>query len=173
MNLAEQIPGTNIYKLDPKWKRVLEYNGRKDDVIKTIYNDLTPEMKKRWHTVDPSHHLSIYRNTWTIEGKVVSKGIADEMTARPYVLVENAKGRQFFFSSSKLQASDLKVGQQVKIDHGKFRFFVKEKDLQTELHGPSVTEGKEKAPSFKKEHEKTKEKVREKPSTEKDRGLEL
>jgi hypothetical protein len=95
------------------------------------------------------------------------------MTARPYVLVESEKGRQVFFSSSRLKGSDLKVGQHVRIDQGQFTWLVKEKDVHPELHGPTVAEGREKAPSFKKEHDKTKEKIREKPSPEKDRGLEL
>jgi len=128
LNLAHRINRTDAYQLDPHWKQTLEYNGRQEDIIKTIYHDLPPDLRKQWIGPGTKDHLSVYRNTWTVEGKVVSAGLADEMTDRAYLLIES-KGRQYFYSNAKLNLSEHRLGDQVRIECGKFSNLTKEKDI--------------------------------------------
>jgi len=128
LNLAHKIKGTDSYQLDPHWKKTLEYNGRQQDIIKTIYNDLPPDLKRQWIGNGTEKHLSIYRNSWTVEGKVVSTGLADEMTDRAYLLIER-KGRQYFYSNAKLTLSEYHPGDQVRIEHGKASNLTKDKSI--------------------------------------------
>ena len=118
MHLATKI-GANTYQLEPKWKQILKYNGRKDDYIKTIYHDLPPEKREQFMNQQSKHRLVIYRRDWTVTGKVVANGIADELLDRPYVLVQSKSGAQYFYTSNQLKLSDLKIGSTITLDKGK------------------------------------------------------
>ena len=116
LNLAHKI-NVNTFQLDSRWKQTLEYNGRKHDIINTIESDLPPHLKKAWKDQSAAKPLHIYRDSWTIQGKVFSNGI-DEGKDRPFGVIE-AKNAFYYFSSSCNDLADFKVGLQVKLDQGK------------------------------------------------------
>jgi hypothetical protein len=118
MNLAKKV-GENTFELDPRWRQKLEFNGRRGDVIATIQNDLPPNLRDLWKDRSSKKPLSIYQNSWSIQGTILTKGISDEMHDVPYAVIES-KNRLYYYSSNKHDLSDFKVGAQVKIDHGKF-----------------------------------------------------
>ena len=116
LHLAHKV-SANTFQLDSRWKRTLEYNGRKHDIINTIETDLSPHLKKAWKDQTAAKPLHIYRDSWSIEGKVFSNGI-DEGKDRPFGVIE-AKNAFYYFSSSRNELADFKVGSEVKLDHGK------------------------------------------------------
>src|SRR5208283_5060595 len=104
----------------------LEYNGRKQDIVRTIYNDLPPDIKKQWTARGTDKHLTIYRNSWIIQGKITSAGIVNELTDRPYVVIES-KGKPYYYSNPKIDLAAHQPGDQVKLERGKLVSLGKEK----------------------------------------------
>ena len=116
LNLAHRT-SSKTFQLDPKWKQTLEYNGRQHDIIHTIESDLPPYLKKVWKDQSSAKPLYIYRDSWTIQGKVFSNGI-DEGKDRPFGVIE-AKNAFYYFSSSRSELAHFKVGSEVKLERGK------------------------------------------------------
>jgi hypothetical protein len=125
-------------------------------------------LRRQWLSKGTEKHLSIYRNSWNVQGTVVSIGFADEMTGRPYLLIDSKNGRQYFYSSSKLQFKDHEIGERVKLEQGKFTVIEKAKSVQKE----QAVEGQQEALSFQKVYDNSKEKEKDR-AREKDLGIEL
>ena len=134
LNLAQKV-NQNTYQMEPHWRETLQYNGRQADVIKTISNDLPPDIRRQWFGPGTKRHLSIYRNAWTVEGKIASVGIADELTDRPYLVIQS-KGSLYFYSSSKIDLSQYQVGDEVRLELGKLKMLGRNDEIGLELPGP-------------------------------------
>jgi hypothetical protein len=117
MHLANKT-GANTYQLDPNWKKILERNSRKDDMIKTIYHDLPPEKREQFISQQSKQRFRIYNKDWHVQGKVVAAGVSDELRDRPYVVLES-RGQLYFYTSTSLNLSELKIGSTLTLDKGK------------------------------------------------------
>lgn len=145
-HLAQKINSTT-FQLDPHWKETLERNGRQSDVVKTIENDLPPHLKETWKDQSSKKPLYIYQNKWTVEGKILTKGIADEMNDVPYAVIETKKGL-YYYCSARNDLSDFKEGSQVKIDHGKVSSPSQHKEHGVDISKGTADQGN--MPSFRK-----------------------
>ena len=133
LHLAHKV-SSNTFQLDSRWRRTLEYNARKQDIINTVESDIPPHLKKAWKDQSAAKPLYIYRDSWVIQGKVFSNGI-DEGKDRPFGVIE-ARNAFYYFSSSRNELADFKVGSEVKLDHGKLSFLTAQ-----HVHGAAIEKG--------------------------------
>ena len=107
----------NSFQLDRNWKTRLEYDGRQHDIIKTIYNDMPPDLKKKWIARGTGKHLSIYQTSWTVQGAVTAMGVADELFDRAYLIIES-NGKPYYLSDRNLDLNEHQIGDQVTLCKG-------------------------------------------------------
>jgi type IV secretory pathway VirD2 relaxase len=92
------------YSLDEKFERKLKYLQRDGDILKTVYGR---EAKAE------DRDFTVYRKGWTVDGTIVKKGIENEMTEKPYAVVQGGNGKKYYVSDSRLK--DFKEGDRVHI----------------------------------------------------------
>ena len=96
-----------VYVLSDRFDQKLRALQRENDVLKNVYGkDAAREVKD----------FAMYRRGWKVEGKIIQKGIENEMTERPFALVQTTSGRKYYIADDKLK--DFRDGDSVKIQPG-------------------------------------------------------
>jgi type IV secretory pathway VirD2 relaxase len=108
LGLAAQV-GYRKWELEPGWKERLKELGERNDIIKTMHRNISG---------DPGRYRILDTKTFdgVIEGKLVLKGLADEMYDKTYFIVETHKGDSFYIALDKgVNESAFQEGEVVKI----------------------------------------------------------
>jgi hypothetical protein len=92
------------FTLDAKFDQKLKYLQRDNDILKTVYGREAKLQDK---------DFSMYRKGWTVDGIIVKKGLENEMTEKPYALVQHKNGKKYYVSDYQLKA--FKTGDRVHI----------------------------------------------------------
>ncbi|MBW7836525.1 MAG: DUF3363 domain-containing protein [Sphingomonadales bacterium] len=107
------------WELDPDLELTLRRMGERGDIIKTMHRELARERLSR------NHKAYTVPNTdkplsQPIIGRVVSTGLADELTDRQYLIVDGVDGRVHYLDLTRTTADDLPKGAIVEVvDTGK------------------------------------------------------
>ncbi|WP_232496206.1 relaxase/mobilization nuclease RlxS [Novosphingobium kaempferiae] len=91
MGLATE-KGKGLYRLDPELEPSLRAMGRRGDIIATMHEQLRsrPEVRPQDYAIyDRSENLPIV-------GKVLARGLSDELRDRHYLIVEATDGRSHY-----------------------------------------------------------------------------
>jgi hypothetical protein len=92
------------FTMDGRFDAKLTYLQRDNDILKTVYGR-DAKMNDRDFTV--------YRKGWTVDGVILKKDIENEMTEKPYALVQDAKGRKYYVADHQLK--DFNAGDRIHI----------------------------------------------------------
>ena len=128
LGLAEKS-GKSLYYLKGGWEKKLQQNGRKNDIIKAIYNEAPLGVRKQWKSADTSNQpLFIAKSTSIVRGRIVPTGFENELGEKPYVLIQAQSygptpgTKLYYYSHQSLKFSELKPGRQVKLERGVLYF---------------------------------------------------
>jgi hypothetical protein len=121
----------NAYLVNDNLYDKLRDLSYKNDIIKSMHRDL----KSSKEDIKPGTQLFIYENTSNISGKIVSKGIEDELTDKPYVMIKTDTDKFYYASGYQFQYS--RTGQQIDLQAGE----VKKKTQQQPQGIPRRSEG--------------------------------
>jgi type IV secretory pathway VirD2 relaxase len=129
LGLAQKY-GKDFYMLNPDWDKTLRANGEKDDIIKNIYNEQPKGIRKKFDLDNTSQHkFNFYDKAWTVKGKIAASGLTDELSEKPYVVVQTPadaanryRSELYYYASHNLKFSQLKPGQEVMLEKGTLRF---------------------------------------------------
>ena len=145
IDLAQKT-GNNLYLLKPGWSNTLNENGKKDDIIKSIYSE-QPSYVRNQFSLDGMSHLPFlyYSKKWTIRGTIIASGLSDEMSQKPYVVIESRRPGDpparscYYYTSQTLKLSQLTPGQEIMLEHGRVRLgeALKKSVVHDWLGGPS------------------------------------
>ena len=92
------------YTLDGRFDQKLGYLQRDGDILKTVYGKDAREKDK---------DFSMYRTGWKVEGEIIKKGVANEMTLKPYALIQDKSGKKYYVSDNQLEG--LKEGDKIRL----------------------------------------------------------
>lgn len=88
LDLAKPIH-TNTWQLQPHWESTLRQLGERGDIVRTLQRAMGNE----------SRELAIFENTQqdrTVIGRVVTKGLVDELSDRGYLALDGIDGRAHY-----------------------------------------------------------------------------
>ncbi|PHR58289.1 MAG: conjugal transfer protein TraI [Robiginitomaculum sp.] len=104
LNLANQI-GREQWKLADSIEDTLRRMGERGDIIKTMHRAMAETGLKRH--VDANSIYSRHNETAKpVTGKVIAKGIADDVQDKAYIVVENLNGKTVYIDVGKSDAID-------------------------------------------------------------------
>jgi type IV secretory pathway VirD2 relaxase len=110
MGLAEPI-GPAQWRIAPNARETLRALGERGDIIKTLHR----AMKR-----SPSEYAIHEGGDQRVIGRVVEKGLADELTDRPYLIVDGIDGRAHYLRlASMAEIEDLPTGAVVEVGPAK------------------------------------------------------
>jgi hypothetical protein len=92
------------FTVDEKFDTKLKYLQRENDILKTVYGKDAKLQDK---------DFTVYRKGWTVDGVIVRKDLENEMTEKPYALVQDKKGKKYYISSNDLK--EYKTGEKIHI----------------------------------------------------------
>jgi hypothetical protein len=92
------------FTMDKRFDSKLKQLQRENDILKTVYGK-DAKVNDR--------DFSMYRRGWTVDGVIIRKGIENEVTEKPYALIQNAAGKKYYVSDSQLK--DYKTGEKIHI----------------------------------------------------------
>ncbi|WP_417813026.1 relaxase/mobilization nuclease RlxS [Thalassospira alkalitolerans] len=105
LGLAEEItPG--LWRLEEGLEATLSRMGERDDIIKTLHR----EMKRREITRSPADFVIDARSELDkqpIIGRVVTRGLSDELNDRHYLIVDGVDGKTRYVEIGKGEATEL------------------------------------------------------------------
>ncbi len=93
MGLAAE-DGPLRWSLSPEAERVLRTMGERGDIIKTMHRAMTEAGFERLPQLYTIHDPS--RDTTPVIGRVVARGLADEMAERRYLVIDGIDGRSHY-----------------------------------------------------------------------------
>lgn len=96
MELAEEV-GSGRWRLDDELEATLRRIGERGDVIKILHRELTGKGFAR-STADYVVHDRSEQDTQSVIGRVVARGLADEINDRHYLIVDGLDGKSHYLS---------------------------------------------------------------------------
>jgi type IV secretory pathway VirD2 relaxase len=106
MGLADAL-GPAQWRIAPNARETLRALGERGDIIKTLHRAMNRS---------PSDYAIHEGGGETIVGRVVEKGLADEQTDRPYLIVDGIDGRAHYLRlTSMAEVEDLPTGAVVEV----------------------------------------------------------
>jgi type IV secretory pathway VirD2 relaxase len=104
MGLADEI-GSGRWRLDDELEATLRRVGERGDIIKTMHRELTGKGLAR-SAADYVVHDRSEAPTSPIVGRVVARGLADEISDRHYLLVDGVDGKSHYIDIGKGEATE-------------------------------------------------------------------
>ena len=106
LHLAERVSPTS-WRLEDGWQEALQHLGERGDIIKRMLRALrrTPVA---FRIFDPT-------NVGTIDGVVRHKGLHDEQSGAPFIIIESARKEAHYVRVDPADASGLAVGNRVRV----------------------------------------------------------
>ncbi|TIV14502.1 MAG: DUF3363 domain-containing protein, partial [Mesorhizobium sp.] len=103
MGLAEEVvPGR--WRLDDELEATLRRLGERGDIIKTMHRELTSKGIARSAADYVVHDAE--QNTEPVVGRVVARGLADEIQDRHYLIVDGLDGKSHYIDIGKGEATE-------------------------------------------------------------------
>ncbi len=106
MELAERVT-TTTWRLDEGWQGTLKTLGERGDIIKRMHEAL-PERAADYRIFDSGSRAPV-------EGVVRHKGLHDEQTGAPFLIVETPRKEAHYVRVDRADAEQLRVGERVRI----------------------------------------------------------
>ncbi|ESW76097.1 conjugal transfer protein TraI [Mesorhizobium sp. LSJC285A00] len=103
MGLAEEMP-SGRWRLEDDLEATLRRIGERGDIVKTIHRELTGKGLVR-SAADYLIHDRSDGSAQTVVGRVVGRGLADEITDRHYLVVDGVDGKSHYFDIGKGEAT--------------------------------------------------------------------
>ncbi|MER8898555.1 MULTISPECIES: relaxase/mobilization nuclease RlxS [unclassified Mesorhizobium] len=103
MGLAEEMP-SGRWRLEDELEATLRRIGERGDIIKTIHRELTGKGLVR-SAADYLIHDRSDGSAQTVVGRVVGRGLADEITDRHYLVVDGVDGKSHYVDIGKGEAT--------------------------------------------------------------------
>ncbi|MDX8501821.1 relaxase/mobilization nuclease RlxS [Mesorhizobium sp. VK4C] len=103
MGLAAEI-GSGRWRLDDELEATLRRLGERGDIIKTMHRELTSK-----GLVRIAADCVVYdagQNAGPVVGRVIARGLADEINDRHYLIVDGVDGRSHFIDIGKGEATE-------------------------------------------------------------------
>lgn len=101
---AENAPG--IWHLSPQLEPTLRRMGEREDIIKTLHRAMTRAGQERG-AVDYSIHDPDDPRAEPLTGRIVERGLADELNDRHYLVVDGIDGRTHYVEVGSADPNDL------------------------------------------------------------------
>lgn len=100
----------NCWHLQPNWKAVLKTLGERGDIIKSLHREMGGDLR-RYRIIDPKS-----KGQLSIEGRLVRKGLSDELYDKHYYTVETHNGHlRYLELPSSIDITEHKEGDIVRI----------------------------------------------------------
>ncbi|ESY82138.1 conjugal transfer protein TraI [Mesorhizobium sp. LNHC221B00] len=103
MGLAGEMPAGR-WRLEDELEATLRRIGARGDIVKTIHRELTGKGLVR-SAADHLIHDRSDGSAQTVVGRVVGRGLADEITDRHYLVVDGVDGKSHYFDIGKGEAT--------------------------------------------------------------------
>lgn len=104
MGLAEEV-GSGRWRLDGELEATLRRIGERGDIIKTMHRELTGKGLAR-SAADYVVHGRSAEQMQPVVGRIVARGLADEINDRHYMIVDGADGRSHYIDIGKGEATE-------------------------------------------------------------------
>ncbi|MER9442352.1 relaxase/mobilization nuclease and DUF3363 domain-containing protein [Mesorhizobium sp. M0340] len=102
MGLAEEV-GSGRWRLDGELEATLRRIGERGDIIKTMHRELTGKGLARSAADYVVHDRSAEQQP--VVGRIVARGLADEITDRHYLVVDGVDGKSHYVDIGKGEAT--------------------------------------------------------------------
>jgi type IV secretory pathway VirD2 relaxase len=106
MHLAERVSAAS-WRLSEGWQETLRQLGERGDIIKRMHQTLR-ERPAAYRIFDTTSRAPV-------EGIVRHKGLHDEQTGAPFVIVENARKEAYYLRLDAKEAEQLRAGERVRV----------------------------------------------------------
>ncbi|MER9579675.1 relaxase/mobilization nuclease and DUF3363 domain-containing protein [Mesorhizobium sp. M0400] len=103
MGLAEEV-GSGRWRLDGELEATLRRIGERGDIIKTMHRELTGKGLAR-SAADYVVHDRSAEPMQPVVGRIVARGLADEITDRHYLVVDGVDGKSHYVDIGKGEAT--------------------------------------------------------------------
>ncbi|MER8498390.1 relaxase/mobilization nuclease and DUF3363 domain-containing protein [Mesorhizobium sp. M1312] len=103
MGLAEEV-GSGRWRLDGELEATLRRIGERGDIIKTMHRELTGRGLAR-SAADYLVHDRSAEQMQPVVGRIVARGLADEITDRHYLVVDGVDGKSHYVDIGKGEAT--------------------------------------------------------------------
>ncbi|MER8804453.1 relaxase/mobilization nuclease RlxS [Mesorhizobium sp. M0998] len=103
MGLAEEV-GSGRWRLDGELEATLRRIGERGDIIKTIHRELTGKGLAR-SAADYVVHDRSAEQMQPVVGRIIARGLADEITDRHYLVVDGVDGKSHYVDIGKGEAT--------------------------------------------------------------------
>lgn len=103
MGLAEEV-GSGRWRLDGELEATLRRIGERGDIIKTMHRELTGKGLAR-SAADYVVHDRSAEQMQSVVGRIVARGLADEITDRHYLVVDGVDGKSHYVDIGKGEAT--------------------------------------------------------------------
>lgn len=104
MGLAEEV-GSGRWRLDGELEATLRRIGERGDIIKTMHRELTGKGLAR-SAADYVVHDRSAEQMQPVAGRIVARGLADEINDRHYMIVDGVDGRSHYIDIGKGEATE-------------------------------------------------------------------
>ncbi len=113
LGLASRVSPTS-WKLEDRWQKSLRDLGERDDILKQMYKAVSGRVAQ-YHIVRPGAPLEADAKGRTpiIVGRVVSKGLADELKGTMYAVIETPRGKGYHVQLDAIAADKFRIGDLV------------------------------------------------------------
>jgi hypothetical protein len=105
LQLAERI-STKEWRLEEGWQQALQQLGERGDIIKTMHRAMR-EQAVEYRIFDPTASAPV-------QGVVRHKGLHDEQTGTPFMIVETARREAHYVRLDATDSQSVKVGERVR-----------------------------------------------------------
>ncbi|MDX8437665.1 relaxase/mobilization nuclease RlxS [Mesorhizobium abyssinicae] len=103
MGLAEEV-GSGRWRLDDELEATLRRIGERSDIIKTMHRELTSKGIARSAVAYVVYDA--VQNAEPVVGRVVARGLADEINDRHYLIVDGIDGKSHYIDIGKGEATE-------------------------------------------------------------------
>ncbi|MER9268154.1 DUF3363 domain-containing protein [Mesorhizobium sp. M0410] len=103
MGLAEEV-GSGRWRLDGELEATLRRIGERGDIIKTMHRELTGKGLAR-SVADYVVHDRSAEQMQPVVGRIIARGLADEITDRHYLVVDGVDGKSHYVDIGKGEAT--------------------------------------------------------------------
>ncbi|MER9598178.1 relaxase/mobilization nuclease RlxS [Mesorhizobium sp. M0244] len=103
MGLAEEV-GSGRWRLDGELEATLRRIGERGDIIKTMHRELTGKGLAR-SAADYVVHDRSAEQMQPVVGRIIARGLADEITDRHYLVVDGVDGKSHYVDIGKGEAT--------------------------------------------------------------------
>jgi type IV secretory pathway VirD2 relaxase len=112
LGLAEKVSATR-WELTPSWQGELRELGMRGDIIKQMHRALNAD-PARYRILQPGQPLAVEEGRpMTVVGRVVRKGLSDELRGSFYAIVETPTGGGYHVPLTQRGADDIREGDVV------------------------------------------------------------